>query len=237
MYNFLDLACEEFHGHGLTIIYDWMVWCKTCRLQVRSAWVGGEQELEPDDILVGGNVISRSDKIWEHRRPARSVDRVYFESDRYPRMESRQPCPKFISALSMSLLFCMAPREADSRRLVHDIIIAQRHHPLNTIFAGTPACIHEATASASYRQYGMVAHERHSGVASSSVGRVLRSALACAPCPYNTVLVCVSALHKLDNQPTFARPSHSPTQQCDRLCSHTQPWYHVRAQFQSVWDL
>jgi hypothetical protein len=111
MYNFLDLACEEFHGHGLTIIHDWMVWCKTCRLQVRSAWVGGEQELELDDILVGGNVISRSDKIWEHRCPARSVDRVYFESDRYPRMESRQPCQKFISALSMSLLFCMALRK------------------------------------------------------------------------------------------------------------------------------
>jgi hypothetical protein len=54
IYNFLDLAYEGFHGHGLTIIHDWMVRCKTCRLQVRSTWVGGEQELEPDDTLVGG---------------------------------------------------------------------------------------------------------------------------------------------------------------------------------------
>jgi hypothetical protein len=92
----------------------------------------------------------------------------------------------------------MAPREADSSHLVHDIIhCPRRHHPLNTIFAGT--CIHEATASTSYRQYGMVAQERHSDVASSPVGRVPRSARACAPCACNTrgfVLVYVSALHK-----------------------------------------
>jgi hypothetical protein len=125
-----------------------------------------------------------------------------------------------MSAPSMSLLFCMAPREADSSHLVHDIIhCPRRHHPLNTIFAGT--CIHEATASTSYRQYGMVAQERHSDVASSPVesrGQLVRARLVhttpAASC-LCTFLPCTNGepthVHKAIAQPNAAmRPPMQP---------------------------
>jgi hypothetical protein len=125
-------------------------------------------------------------------------------------------------ALFMSLLFCMAPCEADSSHLVHDIIhCPRRHHPLNTIFAGT--CIHEATASASYRQYGMVAQERHSDIASSPVEGVPRfsSCVRALSVQYPRLRACVrfypahvgepTHVHKAITQPNAAmRPPMQP---------------------------